>query len=202
MYSIFLKRPIDILLVIIIAILASPILMITTALIILLDKQNPLFMQWRVGKNRKLFKIFKFRTMRNDIAGSHKTFQAGNTSRVTKLGRFLRESKIDELPQLWNVVKGDMAIVGPRPEIERVVLNSNDDRWEDILRCRPGITDNASLKFIDEEKILAESNNPMDTYINSVLPQKLRLSAEYAREITFLADMSILFSSVSKVLFR
>lgn len=140
--------------------------------------------------------------MKNDSNNTHETFQAGDTTRITKCGRFLRQSKIDELPQLWNVIKGDMAVVGPRPEIEQVVVESNDDRWRIILGCRPGITDKASLKFIDEEKILSNSNNPMYTYIYSILPEKLHISEEYTRNITFATDASILFSTVKNLFFK
>ncbi len=123
------------------------------------------------------------------------SFDAGNASRVTHLGKLLRKNKIDELPQLWNVVKGDMSLVGPRPEVRKWV-DAYPVRWAHVLTVRPGITDPASIVYRNEEEILARSSDPEKTYCEEILPHKLDLYEEYVRSRSFLGDIGILLKTM------
>ncbi|GAO28538.1 bacterial sugar transferase [Geofilum rubicundum JCM 15548] len=123
------------------------------------------------------------------------SFDAGDSSRVTRVGRWLRKSKIDELPQLWNVLVGDMSLVGPRPEVQKWVA-VYPERWQVVHSVRPGITDNASIEFRNEEALLATSDAPETTYKEVVLPQKLALYENYVRQNSFLGDIRIIFKTI------
>ena len=122
-----------------------------------------------------------------------------NTLRITKIGKFLRKYKIDELPQLFNVIKGDMSIVGPRPELPSYVKN-HKDLYNEILKIKPGITDYASLKYIDESTLLNEAHNPEDRYNNEILPLKLYLNLKYIEEKNFLLDLRLIFKTIRAIL--
>jgi lipopolysaccharide/colanic/teichoic acid biosynthesis glycosyltransferase len=161
--------------------LLSPLLAIVS-LIILIDSGLPVFFrQNRVGKNNCDFRLYKFRTMIAE--GEQNTFLSKGKSRITRTGRFLRKSKIDELPQLLNVLKGDMSIVGPRPELRKYVeLYSNEQK--EILSIKPGMTDYATMKFINEEELLAKSENPEELYINKILAEKILLNKLYLHNIS------------------
>ncbi len=165
---------------------------IIVAILIVADSGFPVFFrQVRMGKGGKEFRLFKFRSMRT-VAGAEKgSFDAGNSSRVTKIGHIIRKTKIDELPQFINVLKGDMSIVGPRPEVKKWT-KVYTDRWHKVLSVKPGITDNASLLFRNEEEILASSANPEATYQNDILPKKLDLYCDYIDNQTFIGDLSII----------
>ncbi len=167
------------------------------------------FRQQRVGRKGRNFTLLKFRTM--TVKGRAKegeegksqdegTFDAGDTSRVTPIGRFLRKSKMDELPQLWNVVRGDMSLVGPRPEVRKWV-DVYPDRWANVLTVRPGITDPASIQYRNEEEILAAASDPERTYRKEILPLKLNLYENYVRSRTFAGDIQIILETF-KALFR
>lgn len=163
--------------------LLSPVLVIVS-LVILIDSGLPvLFRQSRVGKNNYDFKLYKFRTMKTEREQS--TFLYGGKSRhnFTRTGRFLRKSKIDELPQFFNVLKGDMSLVGPRPELRKYVELFSDDQKK-ILSIKPGITDYATIKFINEEELLAASENPEELYIKKILPEKILLNKLYLHNIS------------------
>jgi len=150
-----------------------------------------LFRQIRVGRGGQDFVLLKFRTMTIRSGSETGTFDAGDGSRVTKIGRFLRATKLDELPQLLNVIRGDMAIVGPRPEVRKWV-EMNPERWAIVHAVRPGITDPAAILYLDEEKILANVPDPERLYREEILPRKLDLYVEYVRTRTFWADLKIL----------
>ena len=135
--------------------------------------------------------MFKFRTMTVRSGSEKGAFDAGDASRVTKVGRFLRATKLDELPQLWNVIRGDMALVGPRPEVRKWV-EVNPERWAIVHAVRPGITDPAAILYRDEEKILANVPDPERFYREEILPRKLDLYVEYVRTRTFWGDLKIL----------
>jgi len=160
-----------------------------------------LFRQKRIGRGGKPFSICKFRTMILRPVTFAGTFDVGDNSRVTILGKVLRQTKIDELPQLLNVLKGDMSIVGPRPEIKKWT-EVYRDKWETVLSVKPGITDNASIEFRNEEELLSQSTDPEVTYRNVILPRKLDLYVDYVNNHTFREDIRIILSTINTVLFK
>ncbi|MGH7847514.1 MAG: sugar transferase [Candidatus Binatia bacterium] len=169
------------------------------ALLIRLDSRGSiLFKQERIGKGFRPFRIYKFRTMAQDAPARGALVTAGEDPRITRVGRFLRHTKIDELPQLWNVLKGDMTLVGPRPEVRQYVELFRAD-YEEILKVRPGLTDLASLKYRDEAAILGRADNPEREYIGRLLPDKIRLGKEYVRRASLLLDLSLIFRTVLKL---
>lgn len=193
------KRGFDIVASIIGLICFLPLLLLL-AVLIKLDSAGPVFFkQKRIGKGFRPFLIYKFRTMVKDAPqiGSPITF--GNDSRITRVGWLLRKSKLDELPQLLNILKGDMSFVGPRPEVPRYVDLFRRD-YEEILRVRPGLTDLASLKYGDEATILGQANNPEGEYIERVLPDKIQLAKEYIRRSSPLFDIRLIFATFARLL--
>jgi len=176
--------------------LLTPLLIIIGLLILIDDKRPVLYKQNRVGKDGKLFVILKFRSMRVVSKSKSGTFEPGNLTRITNIGKFIRKTKIDELPQLINVLKGDMSIVGPRPEVEKWI-SVYPERWRKILKIKPGITDNASISFYNEEKLLSESNDPEFTYRNIILPKKLELYEDYVENNSFYGDLKLIFNTIS-----
>jgi lipopolysaccharide/colanic/teichoic acid biosynthesis glycosyltransferase len=178
--------------------LFSPILLLA-ALLVKLDSRGPvLFKQERMGKGFQPFVIYKFRTMVHRSSNGGLPLTVGNDSRITRAGRFLRKTKIDELPQLLNVLKGDMSLVGPRPEVRHYVEMFQGD-YQEILRIRPGITDLASLKYRDESEVLASAADPEREYVNRVLPEKIRLAKQYIREASFFYDLRLIFKTLFRV---
>lgn len=159
------------------------------------------FSQERVGLHGRTFKVKKFRTMRPLEGVSSASFEPGSRARVTPLGRLLRAWKIDELPQLWNVLKGEMSFVGPRPEIRRWV-DAYPERWRRVLVVKPGITDPASVHYRDEEEILAASPDPERTYRDVILPHKLDFYEEYVGRRTYLGDLRIILETLVKIVKR
>jgi lipopolysaccharide/colanic/teichoic acid biosynthesis glycosyltransferase len=164
------------------------------ALLIVWDDGLPvLFSQTRVGRRGRPFRIWKFRTMRRDSHGG--VITAAGDARVTRAGAVLRRSKLDELPQLFNVLKGDMSLVGPRPEVaEHVQLDA--PMWQAVLQVRPGITDLASLLYRNEEELLAGAGDPNALYRESVLPAKLLLNLRYLRCGTFWLDLKLILLTI------
>jgi lipopolysaccharide/colanic/teichoic acid biosynthesis glycosyltransferase len=161
------------------------------AIIVLVEDGFPVFYRHkRVGKDGRPFTMFKFRTMRTDLSGSAIT--AANDRRVTRSGRWLRKLKLDELPQLINVLRGEMSLIGPRPEIPDYVDFGNP-LWRSVLGCSPGITDLATLAFRNEEEILGGVPNPDAYYRSSILPVKLNLNLRYQQSRTFFRDVKLLW---------
>ena len=163
------------------------------------DSEGPVFYrQVRVGMHEKLFRIFKFRSMR---LGSDKASQitiGERDSRITRSGIIIRKYKLDELPQLINVFTGDMSFVGPRPEVPKYVdLYTEEQRH--VLDVRPGITDMASIKYINENELLGKANNPEDYYIHTIMPDKLSINLEYVKNNSFMDDVTIIFKTLSKI---
>lgn len=194
------KRLLDIIFSSIGIIILSPLFMII-AILIRRDSEGPVFFrQERVGKDCKNFRIYKFRSMATmQKAGSLK-ITVGSDSRITKIGAFIRKYKIDELPQLFNVLRGEMSIVGPRPEVPEYV-NYYSRRDKDIvLGIRPGITDIASLRFKNESEILAREENPQEAYIKKIMPRKLRYYRFYAKKQSVLLDIKIIWITIMAVL--
>jgi lipopolysaccharide/colanic/teichoic acid biosynthesis glycosyltransferase len=180
--------------------LTSPLLLIVAGLILILNGSPILFRQIRVGRNGRDFVLDKFRTMTSLQKGSEAFFDVGNKNRVTRVGAFLRKTKLDELPQLWNVLKGDMSFVGPRPEVRKWV-DVYPKRWAKVLVVRPGITDPASIYYRNEEELLAQADDPEAYYRDEILPHKLNLYEEYVRSRTFWDDILLIFRTILSVLF-
>jgi len=178
--------------------LLTPLFVVIAFLIKWNDKGPVFFKHRRVGFNGKLFVLYKFRSMKVKQFSEEGIFEPGNTARVTSIGRFLRKTKIDELPQLINVLKGEMSLVGPRPEVEKWVA-VYPERWNHILTVKPGITDRASIIYRNEESILAESDNPEQIYKDIILPKKLDLYEEYIANKSFYGDIKLIISTFSSV---
>jgi lipopolysaccharide/colanic/teichoic acid biosynthesis glycosyltransferase len=177
-------------------VLLSP-LFLATALAILWREGRPVFFrQERIGRGGQPFHLWKFRTMRPASSGPLLTV-AGD-ARITPLGRLLRRTKLDELPQLWNVLKGDMSLVGPRPEVRRYVERYTPDQRR-VLALTPGITDPASLKYFNEEDVLATFPDPESAYVEVIMPQKISLNLDYAARATFLSDLAVILKSIGLV---
>jgi len=174
-------------------------LFVIISIFIMLDSEGPVFfLQDRIGKERRIFKLIKFRTMYKNDFQEKKKFTPGDISRITRFGSILRRTKIDELPQLINVLRGDMALVGPRPEVPKYTYLFIGD-FESLLSLRPGITDRASIKYRNEEDLLHASSDPEKLYTREILPDKLRMSLEYRHNINFRNDVKIVFSTIMKI---
>jgi lipopolysaccharide/colanic/teichoic acid biosynthesis glycosyltransferase len=169
------------------------------ALVIMLDDGPPVFFtQTRIGRKGKPFRIWKFRTMRSGSPGS--VITAAGDDRITRAGARLRKYKLDELPQLFNVFKGDMCLVGPRPEVPQHVRVEAAE-WQTVLHVKPGITDLATLLYRDEELILGASGDPDTFYRESVLPAKLLLNIAYLVSRSFLLDLKLIFLTIRSSFF-
>ena len=193
-----LKRIFDITLSLFGLIILLPFMLII-AILIKIDSKGPVFFkQIRVTKNGKEFKIFKYRTMR---VGSDKYSQitVGKDGRITKIGSFLRKYKLDEIPQLINVLIGDMSLVGPRPEVPKYVALYTDEQKE-ILKVRAGITDYASIEFSDENDLLASEEEPEKAYLEKIMPKKIELNKKYLSEVSILTDIKIILLTIKKIL--
>ena len=156
------------------------------------------YRQMRVGKDNKDFKLLKFRTMRPNADQQGLLITVGADSRITRIGGFLRKYKIDELPQLLNIIKGDMSVVGPRPEVRRYV-ELYDERQRRVLTVRPGLTDYASLQYISESELLAESADPEKTYIEEIMPAKLELNLQYIEKQSLKEDLKLIFQTLFSI---
>lgn len=180
----------------------SPLFLVV-AISIKIDSKGPVFFQQkRVGKNEKIFKIYKFRTM---IDGAWKRGTLITISdqdpRITHFGKFLRKYKLDELPQLINVLRGEMSLVGPRPEIPKYVALYTP-KQKKVLSVRPGMTDYASLKYINENEILSKTNNWEKTYINHIMRDKLAINLDYIQKQSFILDFIIILKTIRKIFRR
>lgn len=196
LYELHFKRALDVAGAAAGLVVLSPVLLAVAAAIKFLDPGPVFYTQTRVGLGSKPFKMFKFRTMRDGGGGPLVTAVAD--ARVTRLGRLLRRTKLDELPQLLNVLRGDMSVVGPRPEVPRYVELFKED-YELILSVKPGITDDAAIKYRDEEAVLGAYRDVEQGYVTKVLPDKIALYRRYIGEIGFLTDMRILLATASKI---
>ncbi|MDU5107134.1 sugar transferase [Clostridium sp.] len=191
------KRIFDFLVSLVGIIILSPIFIIVSIAIKIDSRGSILFLQKRVGKDGKEFNIYKFRTMVTDAEKLGKQITIGNDSRITKVGAFLRKFKIDELPQLFNVLLGDMSLVGPRPEVPKYVALYNDEQKK-VLSIRPGITDMASLRYKDENDILGKVENPEEYYINVIMKDKLSLNLEYIEKSNVFFDIYLIVKTIIK----
>jgi len=194
------KRLFDIAFALLALLLLGPLLLLV-ALWVRLDSPGPVFFrQQRVGRGGQLFDIVKFRTMRTGAEAMGPQITVGQDTRITHAGAWLRRSKVDELPQFINVLRGDMSVVGPRPEVPRYVALFPADVRQAVLSVRPGITDLASIEFRDESALLAQSQDPERTYVEQILPAKLRHAQEYVRTRSLWLDLRIIARTVLAVL--
>jgi len=182
------------------ALLALTPLFCVVAALIKAGSPGPVFYaQERVGRRGRPFRLWKFRTMVADADRSGPAVTSSGDARITPLGRTLRKWKLDELPQLWNVVRGDMSLVGPRPEVRKYTDIFRDD-YSEILEISPGITDYAALEYRNEEEVLARYPDAEEAYTSVVLPEKIALYRQYLREMGFRSDLKIIFRTIREVI--
>lgn len=195
------KRIFDFLVSLFGIIIVSPILLIIAISIKINSKGPILFKQIRVGKDGKKFKILKFRTMTNNTEKKGLQLTVGRDNRITSTGHFLRKYKLDELPQLFNVLKGEMSLVGPRPEVPKYVEMYSEEQSK-VLKVKPGITDLASIEYRDENTLIAKSKNPEETYINEIMPKKIELNIEYISRFSIFFDMKLIFDTILSIVIK
>lgn len=196
------KRLLDIVLSLAALLVLSP-LMLGAALAIALESGFPvLFRQTRLGLHGREFGMFKFRSMVKNAAAIGPYFTSGDDPRITRVGRFIRRTSIDELPQILNVLKGDMSLVGPRPEVPRYMALYPDEARRLILSVRPGVTDRATIEFRDEERLLAAASDPERAYVEQVMPIKQRYYLDYVARRSLAGDVGILIDTLRAVLGR
>jgi lipopolysaccharide/colanic/teichoic acid biosynthesis glycosyltransferase len=179
-------------------IILSPFLFIISICILISSRGGIFYRQTRVGKNGKDFRLWKFRTMKPGSDKKGLLTVGGRDPRVTGIGYFLRKYKLDEFPQLINVLAGEMSLVGPRPEVRKYVDMYSPEQIH-VLDVKPGITDYASIEYSNENELLAKSADPEKTYIEEVMPAKLKLNMKYIEEKSFWTDMKIIFKTVFKI---
>jgi len=182
-------------------IILFPLFIIIAFLIKLNDGGPVIFKQRRVGRGGMPFNIYKFNSIRTKPSTKEGLFGPGDISDSTPFGKFLRKTKMNELPQLMNVLKGEMSFVGPRPEIEKWVA-VYPERWAKALQVRPGITDKASIMFLNEEFILLDAEDPRKIYRDIILPRKLDLYEDYVNNHSMIVDLKIIFNTLSLLLFN
>lgn len=193
------KRIFDIVVALILTVIVSPFMLMIAIWIKLDSKGKVFFRQRRVTTYGRVFGIYKFRTMVSDAEKLGTQVTVNNDSRVTRAGHFLRKCRLDELPQLFNVLKGDMSFVGTRPEVERYVDRYSDEMMATLL-MPAGITSLASIKFKDEERLLSGTEDTDEVYVNDVLPQKMRYNLEYLKKFNFFYDIELMFMTFFAVL--
>lgn len=163
------------------------------------SKGGAFFSQTRVGKHGREFQILKFRSMRPASEASGQLTVGERDPRITRVGAFLRKTKLDELPQLINIFKGDMSFVGPRPEVPKYVAHYTADQRR-VLEVRPGLTDVASLEYFEENKLLGEADDPERMYIETIMPHKLQLNLTYIEDRGLFKDLAVMWRTVLKIL--
>jgi lipopolysaccharide/colanic/teichoic acid biosynthesis glycosyltransferase len=195
------KRVLDVAAAALGLVLLGPLFLVIAMAIALEDGGPVFFRQQRVGRGGRLFLLWKFRTMRVDAERIGGQLTVRGDPRITRVGQWLRGAKLDELPQLLNVLRGEMSLVGPRPEVPRyVALYSAEQRA--VLEELPGITDPASLRYYDEGAVLGKSADPEGHYVSHVMPEKIRLNLEYARRATLVTDFRIVLSTLRRIVVR
>lgn len=182
-------------------ILLLPLFLIVYLLIITESKGGGFYLQDRVGKNGVDFKLYKFRSMRVGSDKKGLITIGGRDPRMTKTGYFIRRFKLDELPQLVNVLKGQMSLVGPRPEVRKYVQLYTIDQLR-VLSLRPGITDYASIEYVDENEILGKAANPEKVYIEEIMPDKIRLNLKYIDNYNICEYFKIIFMTIWKIVVK
>lgn len=198
MYKQFGKRLFDISATFVGVILLIPIIVPIIIWIQLSSKGSLFYIQKRVGKDFKEFDLYKFRSMVEDADKIGISVTSGDDKRITKVGKILRKTKIDELPQLLNVLKGDMSLVGPRPEVYRYIKHKKEE-YIKVLSVRPGITDNAAIQYRDEEEILKQYEDKEKAYLDIILPQKIKLYYQYIDNISFTNDIKLILQTLKVI---
>lgn len=194
-----LKRIFDIVFSVLGLLILFPILIVIALLIVADSKGGVFYKQIRVGKNHKNFYLYKFRSMHTNADKKGLLTVGMKDNRITRVGYFLRKYKLDELPQLLNVLIGNMSFVGPRPEVPKYVALYNEEQKK-VLNIKPGITDYASLKYFNENEILANAQDAEQTYINTVMPEKLKINLEYIKDKNFITDLKIIFKTLLRII--
>jgi lipopolysaccharide/colanic/teichoic acid biosynthesis glycosyltransferase len=194
-----LKRAFDIFFSFIGIIILLPFFLVISLLIIIDSRGGIFYRQIRVGKDDTDFYLFKFRSMRTDADKKGLLTVGGRDPRITRMGYYLRNYKIDELPQLLNVLKGDMSLVGPRPEVRKYVSLYSKEQKK-VLSVRPGITDYASIEYSNENEILGKAENPEQVYMDEIMPAKLKLNLKYIAEKSVATDFKIIFRTFQKII--
>lgn len=197
MYA-FSKRIFDVISSLLVLVVLLPFLLFIAIWISLESPGGPFYGQERIGKNGLPFQLFKFRSMRKD-SDKAGLITIGQDPRITKSGAFLRKTKLDELPQLLNIIAGDMSVVGPRPEVRKYVDMYSDEQKK-VLTVRPGLTDIASLEYINEQEILGKAEDPNQVYIQEVMPAKLKLNLEYIEKRGFWFDLGLVFKTIARII--
>jgi len=197
-----LKRAFDLIASLIGTVVLMPFLA-AAAVVIRLESPGPaFFLQERVGQNGRCFRIIKLRTMRQAGCGPARQITVGADPRITKFGHFLRQTKIDELPQLINVLKGEMSLVGPRPEVPTYIEQYTPEQRSVLLSVRPGMTDFAAIEFSNEAERLAGLEDPEKTYVNEIMPRKFALYKRYVEEQSLLLDLKLILRTILKLIHR
>lgn len=191
-------RLFDILFSLIGLVILSPVFLIIYILIIIESPGGGFYSQERVGKNGTTFKLLKFRSMRTGADKQGLITVGGHDSRITRMGYIIRKYKIDELPQLLNVLKGDMSLVGPRPEVRKYVDMYTDEQ-RCVLSIKPGITDYASIEYSDENVILGQADDPDKVYVEQIMPDKIRLNMRYIENHNLMEYFKIIFLTIKKI---
>jgi lipopolysaccharide/colanic/teichoic acid biosynthesis glycosyltransferase len=179
-------------------VLFSPFFIIIAVFIVIDSKGGVFFIQQRVGKNNVDFNLLKFRTMKVDSEKQGQLTISNKDTRITKVGSFLRKHKLDEIPQLINVLIGKMSVVGPRPEVRKYVNLYSTEQLK-VLSVKPGLTDLASLKYINENELLGKSNDPEKSYIEEIMPEKLSLNLDYIAKNNLIIDIKLIFKTIGKL---
>jgi lipopolysaccharide/colanic/teichoic acid biosynthesis glycosyltransferase len=200
-YPDWLQRLLDLSLTVPALIILAPFLLVIAGLVVVTSKGGAFYTQTRIGRHGVPFKLFKFRSMRPASDQQGLLTVGDRDPRITPIGVFLRRYKIDELPQLWNVILGDMSIVGPRPEVQKYV-QTYTPMQRAVLSVRPGLTDWASLYYLDEDAILAGREDPEQAYIEDILPAKLDLSLRYIERKSLFTDLKVILQTLLAILRR
>jgi lipopolysaccharide/colanic/teichoic acid biosynthesis glycosyltransferase len=195
------KRVFDLILSIPSIIILSPVFLIS-ALLIKIETPGPVsFNQERIGREGRPFNLYKFRTMVKNASSIGPSVTPANDARITRAGRLLRKFKVDEMLQIFNIVKGDMSVIGPRPELRKYVDEFKDD-YREILRIKPGMTDYALIAFRNEEEILSKFDNVEEGYVKEIMPEKIKLYRKYLNEMSLGTDIRIFFGTIMEILRR
>jgi len=195
MYKPYGKRIFDIIASLVGGLVLLPVIILVSIWIKIGSKGPVFYIQKRVGKDFKEFDLYKFRSMKVDANKHGPSVTSGDDPRITQVGKFIRKTKIDELPQLLNVLKGDMSLVGPRPEVKKFV-DQKSQEYIKVLSVKPGITDNAAIEFRDEEEIMKQYTDKEKAYIEFILPQKIKLYYKYIDNISFKNDIKLILQTL------
>lgn len=183
----------------VVVLIVAPFFLIIALWIKWHDKGPVFFVQERVGQHGKPFRLIKFRSMVHDPTGERRLVTSDSDSHITPPGHFLRKYKLDELPQLFNIVMGDMSVVGPRPEVQKFIDHYSEADRQTVLSVKPGLTDYAAIRYRNESEVLAQQPDPETYYIQVLLPQKIAMYKKYVEERTFWVDLKLIFATLKAI---